>query len=416
MASFFNKILPFSSKTWSKTNKLIEEKDTRVEEEDDFFAVELTDESGSSYSNQINCEVPPIPPKPPKLSFYEEISFLVHNRTSDREWGFINNIRQTYDGVRFDISINPDYLFKQPLLTKVGVLAIGEYRSKISNITASFNVERSDSSNYFDDNYFDDGKFSRSKDWRYDRTNSFSGNGLSISRQVYLNSSYPFVTETENNELTLSEQFVHINIPFKYNISIYEARQLDYKILSVIDDIKKCILKNFLEEINKTKLEIYRKKFYSDISIGLVTDTFQHVIDLSCDSKVFSSEEKDTGNHEPYIYLFVPIKSSLDKNFTSGVGSVYKMSMDLDKKSIDIFYELMEGASRIKGEFDVFTNLEFTSDGIYLKILPKPIELLETIKTEEEDRRDYEYFRERMNYRDRGIHVRNPYTNLSTWD
>jgi hypothetical protein len=408
MASFFNKILPFSSKTWSKTNKLIEEKDTRVEEEDEFFAVELTDESGSSYSNQINCEVPPIPPKPPKLSFYEEISFLVHNRTSDREWGFINNIRQTYDGVRFDISVNPDYLFKQPLLTKVGVLVIGEYRSKISNITASFNVERSDSSNYFDDNYFDDGKFSRSKDWRYDRTNSFSGNGLSISRQVYLNSSYPFVTETENNELTLSEQFVHINIPFKYNISIYEARQLDYKILSVIDDIKKCILKNFLEEINKTKLEIYRKKFYSDISIGLVTDTFQHVIDLSCDSKVCSSEEKDP----PYIYLFIPIKSSVDK--VGGVGTVY--NIDLDKKSIDIFYELMEGASRIKGEFDVFTKLGFTSDGIYLKILPKTIELLETIKTEEEDRREYEYFRERMNLRDRAIHVRNPYTNLSTWD
>jgi hypothetical protein len=95
------------------------------------------------------------------------------------------------------------------------------------------------------------------------------------------------------------------------------------------------------------------------------------------------------------------------------------MSLDLDKKTIDIFYELMEGASRIKGEYDVLTTLNFIG-GIQLVISPKPIDL-ESVKIDGEKERERKQYEQMMrnSLLNREMVIRNPYTaldNLGFWE
>ena len=322
-------------------------------------------------------------------SFYELVSNYFYMRSQSHKWGTINNIGISNSGVRISINVNPAYLFPQPLRTTVGTLSIGDYRSKVSYISLSFNVEN------VLDFQMNRGHFDYDR-WGNDRR--YGSYELRIGRQVYLNSSYPSVTQ--NNELTLSEQSVQIEIPFRSNIAVSDIRELDHKILSVIDEAKNCILDNFQKEIYKSKLEIAQKEFNLNITSEVVTDNFQHVIDLVNDSTV---------NMGDNVTLFIPVDINSNKE---------KMSIDLNQKEIDIFYELMEGSARIRGEFDVQTNISFTSNGIYLKISPKFTEI-EVKKTERVlGLTEEEYFTDRINrYQlSQAIQIRNPYTDLSTWD
>jgi hypothetical protein len=76
--------------------------------------------------------------KPDEPSFYEKVSNFFY--TNPGEWGTINSIKKTNDGgVRLSISITPSYLFPKTL-TKDGFLTIGEYISKVSHISVSFNI------------------------------------------------------------------------------------------------------------------------------------------------------------------------------------------------------------------------------------------------------------------------------------
>jgi hypothetical protein len=266
-------------------------------------------------------------------------------------------------------------------------LSIGEYRSKVSYISLSFNVEDRNE-RLRDRRGYHNFDYDR---WGNDR--SYGSYELTISRQVYLNSSYPFVSQ--NNELTLSEQSVKIDIPFRCNIAVSDIRELDHKILSVIEEAKSCILHNFEKEIYKSKLEIAQKDFNSTITNEVVTDNFQHVIDLVNDSSI---------NMGSNVTLFIPVNTESNKE---------KISIDLNQKEIDIFYELMEGAARIRGEFDVQTNISFTSSGIYLKISPK-LEI-EVKKTERVLGLPEEEYFNRM-YLNRPIQIRDPYRDLSDWE
>jgi hypothetical protein len=353
MASFFNKI--FSG---SKRSKFY------LDSWED--PVPITEVSIPG-NHRLKEEVKPVD----KPSFYELVSNYFYMRARDYKWGSINSIERSYGGgVRISININPTYLFTQPL-SNYGRLSIGEYRSKVSYISLHFNVEDFSVRSYHE---------------------------LTISRQVYLNSSYPFVSQ--NNELTLSEQSVKIDIPFRCNISVSDVRELDNKILSVLEEAKSCILHNFEKEIYKSKLEIAQKDFKSTITNELVTDNFQHVIDLVNDSSI---------NMGDNVTLFIPVKQ-LQSNKE-------KISIDLNQKEIDIFYELMEGAARIRGEFDVQTNISFTSDGIYLKISPKfEIEIPNRTETRIEE----EYFNRWENAQGgmslaqvQPILIRNPYRDFN---
>lgn len=360
MASFFNKI--WSNKVISGSKKVWEDPIT------------------TDPITEVKEEVKPVD----KPSFYELVSNYFYMRAHGHKWGTINSIGRSNSGVRISINVNPAYLFPQPLRTTVGTLSIGDYRSKLSYISLSFNVEDSLD---FQRNL---GHFDYDR-WGNDRR--YGSYELIISRQVYLNSSYPSVTQ--NNELTLSEQAVQIEIPFRSNIRISDIRELDHKILSVIEEAKSCILDNFEKEIYKSKLEIAQKEFNSTITNEVITDNFQHVIDLVNDSSI---------NMGSNVTLFIPVNAESNKE---------KISIDLNQKEIDIFYELMEGAARIRGEFDVQTNISFTSSGIYLKISPKFTEI-EVKKTERVLGLTEEYFnRYQMS---QAIQIRNPYTDLSTWD
>lgn len=352
---------------------------------------------------------PKVEPKtePKKPSFYEVVSNHLYMRTCGNKWGNVNGIDNISGGVRISIDVNPTYLFPQPLRTNVGTLVIGEYRSKVSRISVSFCVENSDYGSYRDRDYTQR-RNNRYIDYDYDRIKGYGSDGLSIDRQVYLNSSYENPAEgrayfvTQNNELILSDQSVRINIPFRSNIAISNVYELDSRILSVLEEVKKFILENFQEEIIKSKSEIVQKEFKKNITTQLVTDTFQHVIDLVPDSEV--GEYKDAVS----AVLFVPIKISSEKD---------RMSLDLDKKTIDIFYELMEGASRIKGEYDVLTTLNFIG-GIQLVISPKPIDL-ESVKIDgakERERKQYEQTM-RNSLLNREMVIRDPYRDLDiAWE
>jgi hypothetical protein len=376
MASFFNKI--FSG---SKISKFY------LDSWED--PVPITEVSIPG-NHRLKEEVKPVD----KPSFYELVSNYFYMRARDYKWGSINSIERSYGGggVRISININPTYLFTQPL-SNCGRLSIGEYRSKVSYISLSFNVEdRNEELRNLRGGY---------RNFDYDRwgnDRSYGSYELTISRQVYLNSSYPFVSQ--NNELTLSEQSVKIDIPFRCNIAVSDIRELDHKILSVIEEAKSCILHNFEKEIYKSKLEIAQKDFKSTITNELVTDNFQHVIDLVNDSSI---------NMGDNVTLFIPVKQ-LQSNKE-------KISIDLNQKEIDIFYELMEGAARIRGEFDVQTNISFTSDGIYLKISPKfEIEIPNRTETRIEE----EYFNRWENAQGgmslaqvQPILIRNPYRDFN---
>jgi len=357
--AFFNKI--WSSKVISGSKKVWEDPIT------------------TDPITEVKEEVKPVD----KPSFYELVSNYFYMRAHGHKWGTINSIGRSNSGVRISINVNPAYLFPQPLRTTVGTLSIGDYRSKLSYISLSFNVEDSLD---FQRNL---GHFDYDR-WGNDRR--YGSYELIISRQVYLNSSYPSVTQ--NNELTLSEQCVQIEIPFRSNIRISDIRELDHKILSVIDEAKNCILDNFQKEIYKSKLEIAQKEFNLNITSEVVTDNFQHVIDLVNDSTV---------NMGDNVTLFIPVDINSNKE---------KMSIDLNQKEIDIFYELMEGSARIRGEFDVQTNISFTSNGIYLKISPKlEIEVKKTERVlglpEEEYFRTYPTIQIRDPYRDFNLGIKN---------
>lgn len=316
-----------------------------------------------------------------KPSFYELVSNYLYNRVG-YNWGTIQDVsRIGNDVLHVNINIKPTYLFPKSL-TDIGFLSIGEYHSKVNHISLSFSVEDRAYRSY--NNYEYD---------RYDRYRGYESTGLSISRQVFLNSDYNFVSQ--NSELILSEQFVRVNIPSRINFSISDIRELDRRILSIIEDSKELILQNFQEEIIKSKSEIVQKEFKKNITTQLVTDTFQHVIDLAPGSEV-----REYGN----CCLFVPLKISSSKE---------KMSLDLNQKSIDILYELMEGASRIKGEYDVLTNINFMESGISLLISPKPIDL-ESVKIEGEKERERKQYEQMMrnSLLNREIVIRNPYTHL----
>lgn len=341
-------------------------------------------------------------PEPKRPSFYEVVSNYLYMRTSGQRWGNVTHIHNISGGVHISIDINPAYLFPQPLRTTVGTLVIGEYRSDVSHISVSFSVEDPDYRDYNDRSRYDGSRYDGYYDDRYlsnDRHRGYGPNGLSVDRQVYLNSDYNFVSQ--NNELILSEQSVRINIPFRSNIRISSIHELDSRILSVLEEAKKSIVQNFQKEIHKSKSEIIKKEFNSKITNELVTDTFQHVIDLVNGSEVRSSNGGKV--------FFVPMVIVVGDN-----GSAF----DLEQKEIDIFYELMEGSARIKGEYDVFTKINFMVDGIYLQISPKQVKY-ELIKDEEEKRREYsELMRRRYLENIGGMRqavIRDPYRDLG-WE
>jgi hypothetical protein len=334
-------------------------------------------------------------PEPKKPSFYGVVSNHFYMRTSGQRWGNVNRIDNISGGVRVSIDVNPAYLFPQPLRTTVGTLVIGEYRSKVSHISVSFNIA-DDYGHYRDyerpsqyNDYYDN-----------DRYRGY-GQGLSVDRQVYLNSDYDFISQ--NNELILSEQSVRINIPFRNNIRISSIHELDSRILSALEEVKKTIVDNFQREIYKSKSEIIQKEFNLNITNELVTDTFQHVIDLVNGSETRSS---NCGGK----VFFVPMKIVVGDSCSA---------FELNQKEIDIFYELMEGSARIKGEYDVFTKINFMEDGIYLQISPKQVKY-EPIQDEEEKRREYSELMRRRYLENIGntrqAVIRDPYRDLGIWE
>ena len=307
-----------------------------------------------------------VKPKEVKPTFLETI------RELDFGWARISNIRRTGNGVSVNLNINPSYIFPSgsqrmgapktgfsPTMGGYGdgLLLVDGVPSRISNINLDLNLTDRES-RY--DRYGYDRDISRYHE--YDRVRS-GGNTLSFERQVLSNAFDGLVTQTKKSILTDSKYC--INIPINTNFEITDESDLRYRLSMVRDIVKSAIEENFRKEIIKSKLVETKDKFFTDLSEELMTDIFQHVIDLVPDSRLIIGHES--------IKFFVPLSGSNKDRRREGVQD-QRISFQFDSKLSNILYELSETSNRIKSYCEEsYSKISFSSDGVTVEVYPEII-------------------------------------------
>jgi hypothetical protein len=296
-------------------------------------------------------------------------TFLETLREIDFGWSRISNIRRTKNGVSVNLNINPCYIFpsgSQRMGSSLsgfsptmggygdGLLIVDGVPSRISNINLDLNLIDRESSY--------DARFNYDGYHEYNRGRS-GGNTLSFERQVLSNAFDGLVTQTKKSILTDSKYC--INIPINSNFEITDESDLRYRLSMVRDIIKSAIEENFRKEIIKSKLVETKDKFFTDLSEDLMTDIFQHVIDLVPDSRLIIGQES--------IKFFVPLFGSNKDRRREGAQD-QRISFQFDKKTSNILYELSETANRIKSYCEEsYSKISFSSDGITVEVCPEVI-------------------------------------------
>ena len=296
-------------------------------------------------------------------------TFLETLREIDFGWSRISNIRRTKNGVSVNLNINPCYIFpsgSQRMGAPItgfnptmggygtGLLAVDGVPSRISNINLDLNLIDRESSY--------DARFNYNGYHEYDRGRS-GGNTLSFERQVLSNAFDGLVTQTKKSILTDSKYC--INIPINSNFEITDESDLRYRLSMVRDIVKSAIEENFRKEIIKSKLVETKDKFFTDLSEDLMTDIFQHVIDLVPDSRLIIGQES--------IKFFVPLSGSNRDTRREGVKD-QRISFQFDSKLSNILYELSETSNRIKSYCEEsYSKISFSSDGVTVEVCPEII-------------------------------------------
>ena len=326
--------------------------------------------------------------------------FLDTIREFDFGWSRISNIRRTVNGALINLNINPSYIFPSgsqrmgapktgfnPTLMGGyvdGLLLVDGIPSRISNINVSV--------------YLNDGT---SRYDGYDHSYDYCKNYLSFERQVLSNVFDGLVTQTKKSILTDGKY--RIDIPIKSNFEVSDESDLRYHLSSIKDKIQSVIENDFRKEIIKSKLVETKDKFFTDLSEDLMTDIFQHVIDLNPNSKLIIGQES--------IKFFIPLSG--DNGYRKEGVKDQRISFKFDGKTSDILYELSESANRIKSYCEEsYSKISFSTDGITIEVCPEVIsqhlEVNETIGSDFHQ----QLTRSLMN---REIVVNNPYDN-NRWD
>jgi hypothetical protein len=335
----------------------------------------------------------------------------------ETEFGFarlVNIRRYRGNGISALLMINPQYMFPtqsqlmygqyagfSPTMNSYGegLLIVDDVPSKISNISVEINIL--DKSNdyrdyqryntYNENSYFGDIHIHAS-----DRYNTCL---LSYDRQAFANAVDGMVTQTKQSFLT--DNKINFRLKVNSDINISNENELRYQVSRITSEVKSSIEEQFRKEIVKSKLIEVKDKFFQQLSQDVMTDIFQHIIDLIPESKLVIGNES--------IRFHVPI---VGKNTHKDL----RVSFVFDDKVSNIFYELGESSKRILGYCkNSYCDISFSSDGIVVKISPQ----LENYKNPTPTPREYlnerqdsgaSYYADRDRYINSGIRVRNPYT------
>lgn len=333
----------------------------------------------------------------------------------ETEFGFarlVNIRRYRGNGISALLMINPQYMFPtqsqlmygqyagfSPTMNSYGegLLIVDDVPSKISNISVEINIL--DKSNDYRDYQ------------RYNPCNELGGIHihpssdryntclLSYDRQAFANAVDGMVTQTKQSFLT--DNKINFRLKVNSDINISNENELRYQVSRITSEVKSSIEEQFRKEIVKSKLIEVKDKFFQQLSQDVMTDIFQHIIDLVPESKLVIGNES--------IRFHVPI---VGKNTHKDL----RVSFVFDDKVSNIFYELGESSKRILGYCkNSYCDISFSSDGIVVKISPQ----LENYKNPTPTPREYlnerqdsgaSYYADRDRYINSGIRVRNPYT------
>lgn len=297
-------------------------------------------------------------------------TFLETIRELDLGWGRISNIRRTGNGVSANLNINPSYIFpsgSQRMGSSLsgfnptmggygdGLLIVDGIPSRISNINLDVDIT--------------DGESSYDRYARFNYNNGYHGYGgsdrntLSFERQVLSNAFDGLVTQTKKSILTDNKYRINLTLCSSFIVS--DESDLRYHLSSIKDKIQVLIENDFRKEIIKSKLVETKDKFFTDLSEELMTDIFQHVIDLIPNSRLIIGQES--------IKFFVPLSGSNSDTRREGVKD-QRISFQFDSKLSNILYELSETSNRIKSYCEEsYSKISFSSDGVTVEVCPEII-------------------------------------------
>ncbi len=287
-------------------------------------------------------------------------SFLDTLKETDFGFCRIVNIRKYRgSGISCILMINPQYMFRNGELQgfsptmngyREGLLVLDGISSKISDIHVEINI--SDTSTRYDyRNGYERSEYTGYNDF-YDTKTKGS---LYYNRQAFANAIDEIVTQTKQSFLT--DNKVQFKTRINCNISVNDQNELRYQVSKIVTEVKSIIEKDFIKEIKKSKLIEAKDKFFQDLSEDVLTDIFQHIIDIVPESKLAIGNES--------IKFHVPI---IGKNTHKDL----RVSFVLDDKVSNILYELGESSKRISGYCqNSQTMISFSQQGIIVSISPK---------------------------------------------
>lgn len=296
-------------------------------------------------------------------------TFLETIRELDLGWARISNIRRNGNGVSVNLNINPSYIFpsgSQRMGSSLsgfnptmggygdGLIIVDGVPSRISNINLDVDITDLESS------------YDRYARFNYNGYHGYGGsdrNTLSFERQVLSNAFDGLVTQTKKSILTDNKYRINLTLCSSFIVS--DEADLRYNLSNIKDKVQSLIENDFRKEIIKSKLVETKDKFFTDLSEELMTDIFQHVIDLVPDSRLIIGQES--------IKFFVPLFGSNKDNRREGVKD-QRISFQFDTKTSNILYELSETGNRIKSYCkESYSKISFSSDGITVEVCPEII-------------------------------------------
>ena len=296
-------------------------------------------------------------------------TFLETIRELDLGWARISNIRRNGNGFSVNLNINPSYIFpsgSQRMGSSLsgfnptmggygdGLIIVDGVPSRISNINLDVDITDLESS------------YDRYARFNYNGYHGYGGsdrNTLSFERQVLSNAFDGLVTQTKKSILTDNKYRINLTLCSSFIVS--DEADLRYNLSNIKDKVQSLIENDFRKEIIKSKLVETKDKFFTDLSEELMTDIFQHVIDLVPDSRLIIGQES--------IKFFVPLFGSNKDNRREGVKD-QRISFQFDTKTSNILYELSETGNRIKSYCkESYSKISFSSDGITVEVCPEII-------------------------------------------
>jgi hypothetical protein len=293
-----------------------------------------------------------------------------------------------------------------------GLLIVDDVPSKISNISVEINIL--DKSNDYRDyqrynpcnenSYLSDIHIHASDRYKLQNGKTYADTCLlSYDRQAFANAVDGMVTQTKQSFLT--DNKINFRLKVNSDINISNENELRYQVSRITNAVKSSIEEQFGKEIVKSRLIEVKDKFFQQLSQDVMTDIFQHIIDLVPESKLVIGNES--------IKFHVPI---VGKNTHKDL----RVSFVFDDKVSNVLYELSESSKRILGYCqNSHCDISFSSGGIVVSISPQ----LENDKNPTPTPREYlderqdsgssyyadrEFFM-RQRYINSGIRVRNPY-------